>query len=209
MMCVKNSGDALLVMFVLAVGLHAMLELPIHHAYFLLPLGLVVGVIDIRLQNTQVFFSNFKSTILIWLVATLLFAVIVRDYFLVEESYNELRLEKSRVLSKVQRLPPDVLLLTQLRDFIILARLQPSPPMTIEQVEWIRKVALTYPNPPNLLKLATALALKGQTLEAQNFLKRLCVLSRAEQCAFAKTSWLVLQSKFPQLEAVNWPSQEK
>ena len=205
---VKNSGDALLVMFVLAIGLHAMLELPLHYAYFLLPLGLVVGVIGGRLHDSPVIVTGSKSTAVIWFLVTLMFVFVVRDYFSAEESYNELRLEKSRVLSKVPRLPPDVILLTQLREVIIFARFEPTPLMTAEQTAWVKSVALTYPTPQNLLKLAAALALTGQTPEALDWLGRICELSNKDQCDLAKASWLQLQFKFRQLETIDWPEKE-
>ena len=202
---VKNSGDALLVMSVLAVGLHAMLELPLHYAYFLLPLGLVAGVIGGRLHTLPVFVTGIKSTAVIWFLVTLMFIFVVRDYFLAEESYNELRLEKSRVLSKVPRSPPDVVLLTQLREVIIFARFEPTPQITAEQTVWLKSVALTYPTSQNLLKLATALALTGQIPEALDWLGRICEMSSKDQCGLEKVSWQRLQLKFPQLETVAWP----
>lgn len=202
---VNDSSSALLVMFVLVIGVHAMLELPLHYAYFLLPVGLAVGVIEFRLHSPKVFFTGCKITAIIWLFVTLMFVIVVRDYFLAEESYNELRLEKSRVLSNVPRSPPDVVLLTQLREVIIFTRFEPTPLTTAEETVWVKSVALTYPTPQNLLKLAIALALTGQISEALGWLDRICELSSKDQCDLAKISWERRQIKFQQLETVAWP----
>jgi hypothetical protein len=202
---IKNSQDLLLLMVVFSVGVHAMLELPLYYAYFLLPLGLVVGVLGIRLRQPQLFFSSSRITVAVWLLASFSFVLVVRDYFLAENSYADLRLEKARISSRVPRVPPDVVLLTQLRDLIILARLEPSRQTTANQVEWIKNVALVYPTSENLLKLAVALGLNREIVEAQSWLTRLCVLYGQAQCNASKTSWTRLQTKFPELQEVQWP----
>ena len=203
---IKSSQDLLLLMVVLGVSVHAMLELPLYCAYFLLPFGLVVGVLAIRLRQPQLFFSSSRITVVVWLVVSLSFILVVRDYFLAENSYADLRLEKARISSKFPRLPPDVVLLTQLRDLIILARLEPSLHTTPGQMAWIEKVALVYPTTENLLKLAVALTLNGQIVEARRWLSKLCVLYGPEQCTASRTAWTRLQVKFPELQEVQWPS---
>ena len=43
---VRTAESALLVLFLVGVGIHAMLELPLHYAYMLLPCGLVMGALN-------------------------------------------------------------------------------------------------------------------------------------------------------------------
>ncbi len=204
---IRSAEQVWLLLLLLAVGIHAMLELPLHHAYFLLPAGLAVGALA-QLQDRSLFFTGHKATLSLWLVATAVFVIIVVDYFKVEESYNELRLERSRVLSKVPRLPPDVILLTQLRDMIVVARLPAVTGMSADQIRLVESVALNYPTSLNLLKWAAVLGLNGRPAEAAMWLARLCELSRPDQCAYSKNSWLQLQNKNQILRAIKWPEAE-
>ena len=201
---VKNSQDALLVIGVIAMGIHAMLELPLYYAYFLLPLGLIVGMIDVRLHHRPVFTTGMQPVVCLWLVCSALFAVIVKEYFVVEQSYSELRIEAARIASKSVRQPPDVLLLTQLRDFIILASWRPESNMSQDKIDWVTNVALVYPSEHNILKLATVLALNEQELQALDWLGKLCNLYPGVKCIKAHATWEKLQQQFPQLLKVRW-----
>ena len=203
---VKNSQNALLVMCVVAMGIHAMLELPLYYAYFLLPLGLIVGMIDARLHHRPLFTTGIRPVVCLWLVCSASFALVVKEYFVVEQSYSELRIEAARIASKSARQPPDVLLLTQLRDFIILASLRPESSMSQDKIDWVTNVALVYPSEHNLLKLATVLALNEQEPQALDWLGKLCSLYPGVKCIKAHAEWGKLQSQFPQLIKVRWPA---
>lgn len=203
---VKTSQDALAVMLVLTVGLHAMLELPLHYAYFLLPFGLVVGTLDVSVKALNRGVVGQKTMACVFALATLLFTLVVRDYFAAEESYNRLRLERARILTNVPRTAPDVVLLTQLRDFIVVARLEPSPHMTSQQMDLVEGVALAYPNVQNMIKMTTSMIFQGRIREAQQWLSRICQISTAETCTYAKGLWGSLQIKFTAIRDVPWPT---
>ena len=200
----KNSQDALLVISVIAMGIHAMLELPLYYAYFLLPLGLIVGMIDVRLHHRPAFATGMQPVVCLWLVCSTLFIVVVKEYFVIEQSYSELRIEAARITSKSVRQPPDVLLLTQLRDFIILAGLRPESNLSQDKIDWVTNVALVYPSEHNILKLATVLALNGREMQALDWLGKLCNLYPGVKCIKAHAEWEKLQKQFPQLLNVRW-----
>ena len=201
---VKNNQDALLVMGVTAMGVHAMLELPLYYAYFLLPLGLMIGMIDVRLRHRPVFTTGMQPVVCLWFVCSTLFVIVVKEYFVVEHSYSELRIEAARITSRSERHPPDVLLLTQLRDFIILTRLRPESNMSQDKIDWVTNVTMVYPSEHNLLKLATILALNAQEMRALDWLSKLCNLYPGETCTKAHAEWEKLQNQFPQLLNVRW-----
>ena len=203
---VKNSLDALLVLGVVSMGVHAMLEFPLYYTYFLLPLGLMVGMLDLRLQHRHALVTGLRPLILVWLTCCFLFVVVVRDYFVIEESYSELRQDAARIASKTARQPPDVLILTQLRDYIALARLEPALNMGQDKIDWVTNVTQVYPAEHNLLKLATILALNGRAWQASEWLAKLCNLYPDTECIRARTEWDRLQVKFPQLSKVAWPT---
>ena len=202
---VKNNQDALLVLGVLAMGTHAMLELPLYYAYFLLPLGLMVGMLDVRLNSRYAFATGLRPVVCLWIVCCALFFTVVRDYFALEQSYAELRLDSARIANKTPYEPPEVLVLTQLRDYIALARLEVEPNMDQVKIDWVENVTLVYPSEHNLLKLSTALALNGQTPQAQDWINKLCNLYPGVKCVKAEEEWKKSQNRFPQLDKVTWP----
>ena len=204
---VKASDSVIPMLLVLTAAVHAMLELPLHHAYFLLPFGLVVGVLDVKLKARKIFTTGLTTAVPMFILAGVLLGLIIRDYFAVEESFNELRLERARIVTTIPRPPPEVVLLTQLRDFIILARTEPSFPTTPEKLQWIENTALIYPIPHHMVKLAAAFALNGQAAEAQVWMSRICIVSTPEGCTFAKSYWAGLQEKFDALKSVPWPKE--
>ena len=202
---VKGNQEALLLLGVLAMGVHAMLELPLYYAYFLLPLGLMVGMIDVRLGSNFVLATGRRSVVCLWLVCSALFVATVTDYFVIERSYSALRLNAARIQHTSDYETPNVLVLTQLRDLIAVARLEPSPNMSQNQIKWLSGVAMVYPAEHNLLKLATALALNGQTPQATFWLEKLCHMYGKERRDKSRDEWQRLQNQFPQLAGVLWP----
>lgn len=203
---VKNNLEALLMLCVTAMSTHAMLELPLYYAYFLLPLGLMIGMLDVRLNSRYAFVTGLRGVVCIWLICTTLFFAVARDYFAIEKNYAELRLSAALIESKNGHQPSTVLILTQLRDYIALAQFEPTLNMSQDKIDWVSNITMAYPADYNLLKLATVLALNGQELQAHYWLEKLCNLYGATKCAKGQVEWERLQIQFPQLVKVQWPT---
>ena len=203
---VNDAGSALLFLLVVVVGNHAMLELPLQYAYFLLPVGMVVGSLDVRLHGRMMVFGLRRLMLLLWFACAALLALMVRDYARVETSYQVLRFEWANIRINASRDPPDVLLLGQLRDVIALARFEPSPSMSEEELNWMRNVASLNPNAGVIHKLAVALVWKHQPAEASLWLRRMCAVVPSGNCKAVKSAW-ENQSKTDLLIAnVPWPN---
>ena len=202
---VRENLDALLVLCVVAMGVHAMLELPLYYAYFLLPLGLVIGMLGVRLNISAAFATSLRPVVCIWIVCSALYLAVVRDYFLLEQSYEELRLNTARIIGENTQTPPDVFVLTQLQDLITVSRLEPKTGMSAVEVNLVTKVALVYPGEHYLLKLAAILTLNGQESKASYWLYKLCNLHGRESCDKGQLEWARLINQFPQLKQVEWP----
>lgn len=163
----------------LAIGylfIHSMLEFPLEYAYFLLPMGLLIGLVDADQGVKPTLTLTLPRPILWGLVAagTCLAALIWHEYRLIEEDHRLLRFESARIGTLVAaQTAPDVRLLSQLREFQRFARTQAKPGMTTEQLEWTRKVAHRYPYPPALFRYTLALGMNGQTDAAKLELQRL------------------------------------
>lgn len=204
MRAVSNAKDAILVMFLGVIGIHAMLELPLHYAYFLLPTGLVMGVLNQRVGGKPWWILPRGTLMGLWLVVALLLSVIARDYFRVEASFQKLRFEQARIGTLPPGNSPDVLLLTQLRERISFMRYRAKAGMNLQELAWAKQVASTYPGSGMLYKVAFALALNGRPDEAQQWLKKICKISSPEECDLIKRVWAEDSRANPLIASVPW-----
>lgn len=202
---VRSAENAVLVMFLLVVANHAMLELPLHYAYFLLPVGLVIGVLDTRLGARPVLVVGRWVLVGLLLAATALLSLIIRDYSLVENSYRTLRLEWSRFRITQPVGPPNVLLLTQWRDYIKFARMEPKRDVGEDELAWMRNLTGLFPGGLFFHKFATVLALNHRPDEAQLWLKRMCKTVPQSECRDVQTIWARQSLIYPEIAAIPWP----
>ena len=205
MRAVSNAKDAILMMFLGVIGIHAMLELPLHYAYFLLPTGMVMGVLNSRMGGKPLWIAPRWSLIGLWMAAVLLLAGVIRDYFPVESSFQKLRFELARVGTLPQGKPPEVVFLTHLRERIRFMRYEVKSGMTAEELTWALQVANAYPGSGSLYKAAKALALNNRSQEAQQWLKKICKISSVEECDLIKRVWAQDARVNPLIAAVPWP----
>jgi len=202
---VQCAENAVLMLFLLVVANHAMLELPLYFAYFLFPVGMVMGVLNTRLGARPLFVVGRWASIGLWLVATTLLALLIRDYSRIEPSYQTLRLEWQGFKITIPTGPPDVLLLTQWRDYIYYARFEPKAGLNKEELAWMRNVTGLFPNIVFLHKLATALALNQCPEEAKLWLQRMCKIAPEDQCQAVEKKWAKQSLKIPEIAAIPWP----
>lgn len=202
---VNSAENAVLLLFLLVVANHAMLELPLQFAYFLLPAGMVMGALNTRLDAPPLMRLGRWVSFVLWLAATTLLALIIRDYARVQPSFQTLRMEWQGFKMTRQWGPPDVLLLTQWREYIRYARFEPRAGLNEDELDWMRNVTGLFPNLVFFHKLATALALNQHPDEASMWLKRMCKVVPESQCLAAKGTWAKQALKHPEIAAIPWP----
>lgn len=157
-------------LFVLmAVGfflLHSMLEYPHAYAYFLLPVGLLIGILqaDFPCKTWRIP----RGCVLIFLIVSVgLYTVIWQEYRVIEEDYRLMRFEKNRVGTlKAEQPAPDVLLLTQLQALTKHSRLPATTQMSADELDELSRFAKRFTHPASLFKYAQALALNNQLTAA-------------------------------------------
>lgn len=203
-LAIATAEDLTLILFLVVVANHALLELPLHHAYFLLPVGLVMGAVDVRMRARAVLWVGPRAVFLLWCFALLLLTVIIRDYSRVEFEYQKLRFEWANVRTQPVE-PPDVLMLTQWRDFIRLAKFDPPPGMSDSDLQWMRDTTALHPSPGFFQRLATALVLNHRPDEAVLWLRRLCQVGAPARCLAVKEAWARQGAADPRIAAVPWP----
>lgn len=205
---VANAEDAILVLFLVAVGLHAMVELPLHHAYLLLPTGLVIGMLNERQHDRAVFASSRWVVLTLLLGATLLLGGIVRDYLHVDESFRTFRLEAARIGRLPPGNPPEVWLLNDMREFIHYARKDVEPNISAADADKLHDVALSFPTSSNLFNLAKALAYRHKPEEARVWIEKSQKVQPQEFDRDLRTAWESQARTQPAMAAVKWPRLE-
>ena len=153
-------------------GVHAMLELPHHYAYFLVPTGLWIGQIESAIAarggpgprwNLVPLALALAMTLGIW-----------RDYRAVEDDFRLVRFENLRIGSVRATQPaPDAPLLSSLTAFLRFSRTEPVAGMSKEQMALMESVGKRYPYAPSLYRWARTLALNGRPDEARLTMIRL------------------------------------
>jgi len=201
---IRACRDARVVWLLVAVGgvfMHGMLEFPLEYAYFLIPVGLVMGAVDglspaggasLRVPRWAVL--SFTALL------AALFVGVNADYLKAEENYRTLRMESARIgAAGIVTPAPELRLLTQLGAFLQFARTEATPGMAPEQVDWMRKVSERFGYPPVMFRYALAAGLNGQPEVAQQTLARLCRIHEPQRCVEAHEGWAGLQVRYPQL----------
>ena len=150
---------------VMAVGfflLQSMLEYPHAYAYFLLPVGLLIGTLQADFPCKT--WCIPRWCVLIFLIFSVgLYAVIWQEYRVIEEDYRLLRFEQTRV-GPLKAAPPapDVLLLTQLQALTKHSRLPAPVNMSADDLQELSRFAKRFTHPASMFKYAQALALNNQ-----------------------------------------------
>lgn len=202
---IRHAENAVLLLFLLVVFNHAMLELPLYFAYFLLPVGMVMGVLNTRLGEQPALLMGRGIFALLLAAGVTLMALIIRDYSRIEPSYQILRMEWNRIKITMPVGPPDVVLLTQWHDYIKYARFEPKVGLSADELDWMRNVAGLFPGTIFFHKLATALALNQRPEEASLWLQRMCKIVPDGDCLAAKDIWARQTLTNPEIAAIPWP----
>ena len=202
---VRSLEEAILLLFLLIIGNHAMLELPLYYAYFLLPTGLVIGMLNEKLQFIPVFKVGRWSIFALLIASSTLLTMIIRDYLKVADSYQTLRFEWSNIQVLESTEPPEILLIDQWQEFIRVARFKPSAGMSADDLTRMRNVTSLYPSTGAILKLAAALAMNQHPGEAQRWLELVCKVTTPKNCQGAQAVWASQSRQNTAVAAIPWP----
>ena len=198
--------NAILLLAVMVIAVHAMLELPLHHAFFLLPTGFIMGILNTHRPQRVWFQAPAFGLVLLWVALGAALFVTAKDYLRVEESHYALRFEKARIgLDKTGiGAPPDVLVLTQLQAWIWGERYESMPQTSAKELEDLDALARRYPTGPAIYRLAKAYALNGEPEKARYWLLRLCKFTDATGCRLFQAAWSNEIKQSPALATVSW-----
>ena len=153
-------------------GIHSMLELPYHYAYFLIPVGLWVGHVEHGLGGG----GSPRWPWLRWIpvaVSLCLVTAVLRDYPEVEEDFRLARFEILRIGTvSAAKSAPDAPYLSGLTAQLRMMRTQPAVGLPVAQLDEMALVVDRFPSASSMAKLAWVYALNGRQPEAtQMFIK--------------------------------------
>jgi hypothetical protein len=205
-----NSVERLaLVSLIGVLGLHSMLEYPLHYAYFLLPLGVFAGTLAGQiLPIKKIVYLSYHSAVAVMFCVVAL-SVTISDYLRVERSFYGLRFELKKILTDIPKSPPDVLALSQWRENIRVSRLEVEKPIDQNDFLALKNVTTVMPSAFLMSKLATAFAVSGAKEEAFVWLNRVCQTSPPEHCDLIRNEWAILSIRLPEARAVKFPDAYK
>jgi len=190
--------------------MHSMVELPLQYAYFLLPAGLMVGIIEARLATIiprrSLHLGKLPFVAASVAMAALLY-VVWDEYYKVEDAVRRVRLmnEKRMVLQGAPPAVPDVMLLDGQREYIRMWLTDPHPDMPPEQLEWYERVAMRNPSPGALTRFAVVAALNGREADARRALELMCRIAKPRHCDAGRIVWQNAAQRQPQIAAVAFP----
>ncbi len=206
---VRACNDLSTTMLIAAIGgvfVHSLVEYPHDYAYFLLPTGLMIGAVDAAVPSIRTISVAPAALRLIALAAAGLTIWVAVEYIEIEANVRLLRFETARIgTATVNSREPDVLLLTQWREYLRFARTEPAAGMSAAQLGWMRQAADRYPYSSGQYRYAKAAALNGQIDRAAVVLARLCRMHTPVHCKDAVEAWQTAAQNQPQLASVVLP----
>ena len=186
--------------------MHGLLEYPLAYAYFLVPVGLAMGIVE---ESST---TRWHIRLSPWLLRTFaallggLFLWVAADYLKIEEEFRDLRFELARIGPvRQEKRDNGEHTLNQLAALMKFYRTEARPGMETAELAWMRKVSLRYAYPPVLLRMALAEALNERPDSARETLALLCQIHAPRRCQEARDSWAILQERYPQLMQVTAP----
>ncbi|MCK7607980.1 Wzy polymerase domain-containing protein [Acinetobacter portensis] len=175
---VKSTESIIGILMVGVFIVHAMLEFPQNYAYFLLPVGFIIGVIQAqRVLNTDIVVSPVFMK-LSFVAGIILLAVIYRDYDVASTRLSQ-AMKYEKTPEKITNYQP-VLLLTEFKHRIEWVKMDPYSKVSPQQIEDISHIVLLYPTSYNMVKFARLLAFNGYEAEAKHQLKMIKIIRKAD-----------------------------
>lgn len=201
-----NSTTWCLLLGLFMLFTHALLENPLHFTYFLLPAGLLIGVLSSE-SRVEPSWSSRRWTLAVpTLLLVVPFALVSVEYLDAEESLRDMELSFKGVGTRPSDLPQhNWILLDGWAAYHRASTAIVSSAMTPQQLEELRKVVSRYPYPNVLMQYAHASALNSNPGAASKTLIHGCKVFGAATCDQMRKVWTRLQSIEPAVRSVKFP----
>jgi hypothetical protein len=183
-----------------------MVELPFAYAYFLLSAGLLIGVVESSMATSISVRVHRSWLYLMLLIGVMVGGGIVYEYSLIEEDVRVTRFENLNVgnTESTYRIP-DIVLLTQMATLQRASRQRPTPHMTAQQLDDMRRAAMRFPSGGITLRYAIALALNDDIPNSLHTMRVLRGVYGEPFYESAKQMWKQTAEQYPALTAADLP----
>lgn len=207
---VERFEHAWMLLFVAALGIHAMLEFPLHYAYFLLPFGLMAGALNVALKFTPIGRTYFWPGAVTLALAGAGLIVTAYDYIQIEEDFFALRFERQKLAGASNRLAPEVIALTQLRDMVWLARVDPAYSHSQKDIDRALQTTKLLPSLMAKYKLAAMYAFADQPTQAEYWVVVMTRMNRlnGDEIRGLHRQWAEQAQIYPPMAEISWPLSE-
>ena len=113
---VKDMVSIVATLMVCAILIHGMLEFPLHYAYFLLPAGFLLGIIQAQYRHLPALQISSKITSIIAILCMVGCGITVRDYLLYKQQSAIASQEHALSSQQQQMMNQQIILLTQFKE---------------------------------------------------------------------------------------------
>lgn len=164
----KDSTSIIAILMVCAILIHALLEFPQRYAYFLLPMGFLLGLIQAQTPQLKGITIQKNVVRCVWLISFIVLLLIWRDYKLFQDN--------SRLIFKGKQPTEEILgssrilLLTQFQKRLDWIALDPKTRFSEAQLSEFAEMVKNKATPYNLKKFAQVLVHNQQNKEAEKYL---------------------------------------
>lgn len=199
----RGDGDTLLHAAALfPVTLHAMVELPLGYAYFLLPYAMLLGAVAERVELPA---WRIPARAVAAAVAGLLalLVLLARDYLEVERSYTAWQMQVARIGRNHPPDLPQTLLLHHYRAVMAGVR-YPAGALDDAMLRDFEQGVLLSPSTLALQRLVATHLLRGDEKLARHWMEVAMTLAPAYRSQMAQ-SWESLAQRDPRLARLHWP----
>jgi hypothetical protein len=213
----RTTGARFCALGLLLLGIHAMLEFPHAYLIFLLPAGLMIGVVESDAMPCAAGASDsgplpiglrLRAFMLACAVAAALAVslLLARDYMRISRSLDQFRFESARFEYVDRSAVPPALLLTQLQSLMEFIRTPGDASLTQQELDRSARVAARFPSSANQLRLALMQAHNGEPKSAAKTLELMCATHRQLECDRALAAWTENIRLSPPRQPVEPPS---
>ncbi len=199
----SRSGSSEALFCLLAVGflsIHSLLEFPFAYAFFLFPVGLLLGVLESEVKFRSVFSIKIKYMYGLFFVSIIVLFIFVLEYLRVEEDYRLMRFESAGIGSVIHdEVAPEVIFMDQVSGYIRFARTPATQGMSDDDLDFMRKISHRYPYSSSIFRYALALGLNGRASEAAHEMLILRSIYGDESYGEGVVALNEMESRYPRL----------
>ena len=202
----QTAAELATVMAAVALVLHALVELPLQYAYFLLPLGLYIGITTSERRQRSGHLVQMRANMpgllpATSLAAAALLAMLGQEYIRVTDIRPIFPVDKATLRPQLEAtLPlPDVVLLDQLKAFHAFAALPLQSGLSSSELDAAKVAMRRSPSSSAIERYAILAGLNGRESESMEALRRVCKFETPQQCQRSQYAWGVWRERWPAL----------